>query len=69
MTLENIKQCFFNEEEKKANSNDIVVLDANIKAKENNLLDILRYLSTFGYFIIFECKGTKTDRAVFGKAY
>lgn len=69
ITLDNIKQCFFNEEEKKANSNDIVVLDANISAKGDNLVDILRYLNTFGYFIIYECKGTKTDRAVFGKAY
>lgn len=69
ITLDNIKSSFFKEEEKKVDHNDIVVLDANIKAAGNNLLDILAYLNSMGYFIIYECKGTKTDRAVFGKAY
>lgn len=51
------------------NPNDIVIIDANICDLNENLLKLLKYLNDKGYFIIYECKGTKSIRIASHEAY
>lgn len=46
-----------------------MVIDANVEVENKNLLEILKYLNDLGYFIVFECKGKKSDKPAIDKAY
>lgn len=46
-----------------------MVIDANVEEKDSNLLNILKYLNDLGYFIVYECKGKKSDRPALSQAY
>ena len=69
ITLSAIKQAFFENEAKQPQEGDILLIDANVEEKDANLLNILKYLNGLGYFIVYECKGRKSDRPARSQAY
>jgi sugar/nucleoside kinase (ribokinase family) len=70
LTFDRIYDHFFREEEKNGiNPDDIVVVDANVVDDEGNLLKLLQYLNEKGYFVIYECKGTKAIKVATDGVY
>ena len=61
LTKDSIHQVFFREEEGTGSSSkDIVLIDANFQGKKGDLLEQLKYFSEKEYFVVMECKASKS---------
>ncbi len=68
ITLPAIRQAFF-DHQTTPSPDDIVVIDANVEGEGGNLLQMVKYLNELGYFIVYECKGRKSDRPARSQIY